>query len=452
MTKRSTFIIVATAFLLGIAAAAQQRAAVAPRAGIDWPAFRGIDATGVTTEGRPTPTTFSPASAVWRTKIPGLGNSSPIVWGDLLCVTTAISEKDNSFKPGLYGNIEPVNDSSPHEWKVICLDKRTGAARWEQTAYKGVPAVKRHPKSTQANATLATDGTHLVAFFGSEGVHVYDLTGKPLWSKSFGVLDSGFFQVPEAQWGFGSSPIIHNGVLILQADVQKNSFLAAFDVATGKELWRVGRSDVPTWGTPAIIDAGGRTQVVVNGWKHTGGYEFETGRELWKLTGGGDLPTPTPVAGHGLVFITSAHGNDSPVHAIRATATGDVTLKDDATSNAGVAWSVPRAGSYMATPLLYGDYLYVVRWNGILGVYEARTGARAYQERLGKGATAFTASPVASGGHIYFATEDGEVYVVKAGPTFELVATNRLDAAMLATPAISEGRLFIRTKDEILAF
>jgi outer membrane protein assembly factor BamB len=451
MTKRSAFIVATTVLLAG-GATAQQRGAVPPRPGVDWPAFRGIDATGVVAEGRPTPTSFSPASAVWRTKIPGLGNSSPIVWGDLLCVTTAISEKDNSFKPGLYGNIEPVNDSSPHEWKVICLDKRTGATRWEQTAHKGVPAVKRHTKSTQANATLATDGTHLVAFFGSEGVHVYDLFGKRLWSKSFGVLDSGFFQVPEAQWGFGSSPIIHHGVLILQADVQKNSFLAAFDVATGKELWRVGRSDVPTWGTPAIVDAGGRTQIVVNGWKHTGGYDFETGRELWKLTGGGDLPAPTPVAGHGLVFITSAHGNDSPVHAIRATATGDVSLQGDATSNAGVAWSVPRAGAYMATPLLYGDHLYVVRWNGILGVYDARTGTRAYQERLGKGATAFTASPVASGGHIYFATEDGEVYVVKAGPTFELVATNKLDAAMLATPAISEGRLFIRTKDEILAF
>ena len=452
MTKLSTFTVVAAVALLGMGAAAQQRATARPRPGVDWPAFRGVDATGVVTEGRPTPTTFSPASAVWRTKIPGLGNSSPIVWGDLLCVTTAISEKDNSFKPGLYGNIEPVNDSSPHEWKVICLDKRTGAARWEQTVHKGVPAVKRHPKSTQANATLATDGTHLAAFFGSEGLHVYDLSGKRLWSKSFGVLDSGFFETPEAQWGFASSPIIHNGVLLIQADVQKNSFLAAFDVATGKELWRAGRSDVPTWGTPAIVDAGGRTQVVVNGWKHTGGYDFETGRELWKLTGGGDIPTPTPVSGHGLVFITSAHGNDSPVHAIRATATGDVTLKDDATSNAGVAWSVPRAGSYMATPLLYGDYLYVVRWNGILGAYDARTGTRAYQQRLGQGATAFTASPVASGGHIYFATEDGEVYVVKAGPAFELVATNKLDAAMLATPAISEGRLFIRTKDAILAF
>jgi len=446
---------IAISALASIAAGMQQRGGGrvhAPRPGIDWPAFRGIDASGVAEQGRPTPTTFTPSSAVWRTKIPGLGNSSPIVWDDLLCVTTAISAMDNSFKPGLYGNIEPVNDSSPHEWKVICLDKRSGAARWEQTVHQGVPAIKRHPKSTQANATLATDGVHLAAFFGSEGLHVYDLAGKRLWSKSFGVLDSGFFQVPEAQWGFASSPIIHDGVLIVQADVQKNSFLAAFDVVTGKELWRVVRTDVPTFGTPAVVDAAGRRQVVVNGWKHTGGYDLETGRELWKLTGGGDIPTPTPIAGDGLIFITSAHGDESPVHAIRASATGDISLKGSETSSAHVAWSVPRAGSYMATPLLYGDYLYVVRWNGILGVYEARTGKLAYQQRLGAGATAFTASPVASGGRVYFATEDGEVYVIKAGPTYELVATNRLDAPMLATPAISDGRLFIRTKDEIFAF
>jgi outer membrane protein assembly factor BamB len=445
---------IAIAALVGFSAAAQQRSGAvrAPRPGIDWPAFRGIDASGVAAQGRPTPTTFAPSSAVWRTRIPGLGNSSPIVWDELLCVTTAISAQNNSFKPGLYGNIEPVDDRSSHEWKVICLDKRSGASRWQQTVHRGVPAIKRHPKSTQANATLATDGHHLAAFFGSEGLHVYDLAGKLLWSKSFGVLDSGFFMVPEAQWGFASSPIIHDGVLIVQADVQKNSFLAAFDVETGTEIWRVVRGDVPTFGTPAIVDSGSRRQVVVNGFKHTGGYDFETGRELWKLTGGGDIPTPTPIAGDGLIFITSAHGDESPVHAIRATATGDISLKRDETSNANVAWSVPRAGSYMATPLLYGDYLYVVRWNGILGVYEARTGKLAYQQRLGAGATAFTASPVASGGHVYFATEDGEVYVIKAGPAYELVATNRLDAPMLATPAISDGRLFIRTRDEIIAF
>jgi outer membrane protein assembly factor BamB len=278
------------------------------------------------------------------------------------------------------------------------------------------------------------------------------MNGKRLWSKSFGVLDSGFFMAPDAQWEFGSSPIIHNGILIVQADVQKNSFLAAFDVRTGKEIWRVARSDVPTWGTPAVVTIEGRKQVVVNGWKHTGGYDLENGREIWKLTGGGDIPVPTPVAGHGLIFITSAHGDDSPVHAIRATATGDVSLKREETTNKYVAWSVPRAGAYMATPLLYGDHLYVVRWNGILHVFEARTGTRVYQQRLGTGSSAFTASPVASSGHVYIASEDGEVFVIKAGPTFQLVATNQLDAPALATPAISDGRLFIRTKDEVLAF
>jgi outer membrane protein assembly factor BamB len=370
-----------------------------PRAGIDWPGFRGIDASGVA-DGRPAPTKFASASAAWRKKIPGLGNSSPIVWGDLLCITTALGGRAGAtLKPGLYGDIEPVNDGSVHEWKVICLDKRTGTTRWEQTAHKGVPAVKRHPKATQANSTLATDGTHLAAMFGSEGLHVYDLNGTHLWSKSFGVLDSGFFMVPEAQWGFGSSPAIHDGMLIIQADVQKNSFLAAFDVRTGKEIWRVGRSDVPTWGTPTIVSVDGRKQVVVNGWKHTGAYDLATGEEIWRLSGGGDIPVPTPVAAQGLIFITSAHGDESPVHAIRATATGDISLKRDETSNAHVAWSVPRAGSYMATPILYGDYLYVVRWQGILGVYEARSGKLMYQQRLGAGA--FTASPVASGGHLY---------------------------------------------------
>jgi outer membrane protein assembly factor BamB len=423
-----------------------------PRPGVDWPGFRGIGASGVA-EGRPAPTTFAPTSAAWRTKIPGLGHSSPVVWGDLLCVTTALGGAPAAtLKPGLYGDIAPVNDSSVHEWKIICLDKRTGTARWEQSVHRGVPAVKRHPKSTQANATLATDGAHVAAFFGSEGLHVYDLTGKRLWSKSFGVLDSGFFQAPDAQWGYASSPIIHDGRLVVLADVQKSSFLAAFDVATGTEIWKIDRADVPTWGTPAIVTADGRTQVVVNGWKHTGGYDFATGRELWKLTGGGDIPTPTPVSGQGLVFITSAHGDESPVTAIRTTAEGDISLRRDETSNRHVAWSVPRAGSYMATPLLHGDYLYVVRWNGILGVYDARTGTRVYQQRLGAGTSAFSASPVASAGRVYFASEDGDVYVIAAGPTFELVATNRLDAPVLATPAISEGRLFIRTTDEVLAF
>ena len=425
---------------------------IAPARQADWPAFRGLASQGVA-DGPQTPVTFTAASASWRTPIRGLGNSSPILSGDLLCVTTAIGGRtDAGLKPGLYGDIESVNDDTAHEWKVICLDKQSGRLRWERSVHSGVPKVKRHAKSTHANATLATDGVHLAAMFGSEGLHVFDLLGKLLWSKNFGVLDSGFFTVPEAQWEFASSPIIHDGMVIVQADVQKNSFLAAFDARTGRELWRAPRADVPTWSTPAVVATKGREQVVVNGWKHTGGYDLRSGKELWKFNGGGDIPVPTPVSGHGLIFLTSAHGPVSPVYAVRADATGDISLATNETANAGVAWWVPRDGSYMATPLLIGDVLYVVRWNGILSAYDASTGARHYQERLGGGTSAFTASPVANNGRIYLISEECDIYVVRAGATYELLATNRLDAVCLASPAISDGRLFVRTKDEVLAF
>jgi outer membrane protein assembly factor BamB len=425
-------------------------ARVAPTPGVDWPSFRGIDASGVS-EGSETPTTFSPQDAAWKTPLPGLGLSSPIVWGNLLCVSTAIGgQKDAGLRVGLYGDIASVADDTPHEWKVACFNKGDGKPAWERTAYTGVPKVKRHAKSTHANSTLATDGTHLAAMFGSEGLFVYDLKGKLLWQKDLGVLDSAFFMVPGAQWEYGSSPIIHDGTLIVLADVLKDSFLAAFDVRTGKEIWRTPRADVPTWGSPAVVTAGGRTQVVVNGWKHVGGYDLKTGKEIWTLRATGDIPVPTPIFGHGLIFLTSAHGPGSPVYAIKPTAAGDISLEAGATSNDHVVWSVPRDGAYLSTPLLYGDYLYVVRHQGILNVFHAKTGERAYQQRLAAGA--FTASPVANNGRIYIPSEEGDIYVVKAGPAYELLATNRMEAPVLATPAISEGRLYVRTRDHIMAF
>lgn len=425
-------------------------ARVAPRPNVDWPMFRGIDASGVS-EGPQTPTAFSPDKPLWSTPIAGLGLSSPIVWGDLVCLSTSISgSKDAGLKVGLYGNIQSVPDDTPHEWKVICLNKKDGKVRWEQTAYKGVPKIKRHTKSTHANSTLATDGTHLAAIFGSEGLYVYDLKGKLLWKKDLGVLDAGFFMVPDAQWEYGSSPAIHDGMLLIQADIQKDSFLAAFDVKTGTELWRTPRADVPTWGTPAVIEANGRKQVVVNGWKHIGGYDLKTGKEIWRLRGTGDIPVPTPIFGHGLIFLSSAHGPGSPVYAVKPTATGDISLAEGGTSNEHIAWSAAREGAYMSTPLLYGDYLYVVRHQGILNVFNAKTGERAYQQRLAAGA--FTASPVANNGRIYIPSEDGDIYVVKAGPVFELLATNKMGAPVLATPAISEGKLLIRTQSHLMAF
>jgi outer membrane protein assembly factor BamB len=276
------------------------------------------------------------------------------------------------------------------------------------------------------------------------------MKGNQIWEKDLGVLDSGFFRAPEAQWEFASSPVIQDGFVIIQADVQKDSFIASFDVKTGAERWRTPRSDVPTWSTPTIHEVNGRKQILVNGWHHTGAYDFDTGKEIWKLDGGGDIPVPRPVVGHGLVFITNAHGGPAPVYAIRETATGDISLEPGQTSNEHVAWSVRPGGAYMITPVLYQGLLYVSSNNGVFRVYEAEAGELVYQQRLGEG-IGFTASLVAADGKVYFTSEDGDVFVVKAGREFELVARNPIGEIGMATPAISEGVLYFRTDKSVIA-
>ena len=443
-----------TGVLVAAAPQSLPSAASAPRPGVDWPQFRGIKANG-TSDTHATADKWSVTSnegIAWKTPIPGLGLSSPIVWGDLVCLTTSISGmKDAGLKVGLYGDIKPVQDDTEHEWRVYCLDKKSGAVKWQQTAHKGVPKIKRHTKATHANSTLATDGERLVAFFGSEGLYAYNMAGKLLWKRDLGVLDAGYFMYPEAQWETGSSPVIHDNVVIVQVDVQKDSFLGAFDARTGKDLWRTARGDVPTWGTPTVHTVQGQTQVIVNGWRHAGGYDFKTGKEIWKINGGGDIPVPTPVVHDGLIYITNAHGPASPIYAVRETASGDVSLASGATSNDGIAWSYPRDGGYMCTPLVYRGLVYIVKYNGVMNVYDARTGEKKFQQRLADGKSAFTSSPVAADGKVYLASEEGHVYVLKAGPAFEVVSENDMGESVLATPAISEGTLLIRTQGNVVA-
>ena len=438
-----------------LAGIASPGAGSAPRPGIDWPQFRGIAAAGIA-EGFSLPTTWNAAdntNVAWKAPIPGLGLSSPVVWGDDIFISTSISgQKDAGLKVGLYGNVEPVQDDTEHEWRVYAIDKKTGKEKWQVSVLKAVPKIKRHTKATHANSTLATDGERLIAFFGSEGLYAFDLKGKQLWKKDLGVLDAGWFVAPQNQWETGSSPVIHEGVVIIQADVQKNSFLAAFDAKSGNELWRTPRTDVPTWGTPTIHNVNGRTQILVNGFRHAGAYDFKTGREIWKLSRNGDIPVPTPVVSDGLIYITNAHGPLAPVYAIKDTATGDITPEGDATSNQHVAWSVTRGGGYMCTPLVYRDLTYIVTYQGILTVYDAKTGELKYRQRLLENtASAFTSSPIANDGKVYIASEDGQMVVFKAGPTFERLAQNDMGASVLATPAISEGRLIVRTQNGLMA-
>ena len=327
----------------------------------NWPQFRGLNASGVA-DGKATPTTWDAAkgtNVLWKTAIPGLAHSSPVVWGDRVFVTTAISSSgNNKFRHGLYGDVDSVEDASPHSWKVYCLDRRTGKVMWERVAIEAVPKIKRHIKSTHANSTPATDGRVVVAFFGSEGLYCYDVSGKLLWKQDLGVLDSGWFYDPDYQWGMASSPIIFKNMAIVQCDVQKGSFIAAYDLKTGKQLWRTAREEIPSWGTPTIYEGKGRVELVTNATRAARGYDPATGKELWKLAGNPEVTATTPIAKDELIYICNSYRPNQPIYAIRAGATGDISLKDGATSSAHVAWSFQRGGTYMPTPILYGEYLY----------------------------------------------------------------------------------------------
>jgi outer membrane protein assembly factor BamB len=430
----------------------------------NWPQFRGERAAGLAS-GAATPHEWDVASGKnvrWKTPIPGLAHSSPVIWGDRVYLTTAeIPGQSQSLKVGLYGDVNPVNENTPVDWRVLCLDKSTGKILWDKTAYTGVPKIKRHPKASHANSTPAVDDKRLVAFFGSEGLYCYDLDGNQIWKRDLGVLDSGFFRMPGAQWGFASSPVLYQDKVIVQCDVQKGSFVAALDAATGNELWRTPREEVPTWSTPAIIEPqpgatgpnSGVTQVVCNGWKQIAGYDLADGKLLWSMKGGGDIPVPTPIAASGMVFITNAHGPGSPVYAINlATARGDISLASGQTSNEHVAWSVPRGGNYMQTPIVVGDLLFSCMDTGQLTCRDAKTGKQLYRERLSEERKGFTASPVASADKLYFPAEDGVVYVIAATPEFKKLAENPLGEECMATPAVSDGTIYFRTRGHLIAF
>jgi len=429
--------------------------------GTSWPSFRGPGASGVV-EGAALPEEWdldADVNVSWRTPIPGLGHSSPVVWGGRVFVTTAVrlggeSELSSLYGSPGYGADRSMQEEGEHSFRVFCLDRETGEVLWEREAHRGAPAIKRHVKSSHANPTPACDAERVVVFFASEGLHCYDHDGEFLWSRDLGRLDSGAPDLDDwksYEWGYASSPVLHDDRVIIQCDVQEQSYLAAFDATDGSDVWRTDRDERPTWGTPTVheMSASGRPQVIVNGYQHGGGYDLETGDPIWWFSGGGDSPVPTPVISHGLVFLTSAHGRGHPLTAFRVTAEGE--LRRDAASSEHVEWNLPRRGIYMQTPIVYGDLLYCCSDGGILSCYDARTGEEMYRQRLGLGRAGFSGSAVAGDGKLYFTSETGRVFVVKAGPEYELVAANELGETCLSTPAVADGLLLFRTRHHVVA-
>ena len=415
----------------------------------EWPQFRGPGGSGHA-EGPAPPASFDATNGenvLWRVEVPGLGHSSPVVWGDLVYLTTAVTVDDTpqSLKAGMYGNIDMADDRDQvFRWQVLAFDRATGELVWMRTAAMAKPATGRHTKSTHADPTPAADAERIVASFGSQGFFAYDHGGQLLWRKDFGVLDGAFFRVPEAQWGYGTSPILADEQVIVQADVIGESFLAALDADTGEVLWRTKREDVPTWSTPAIAGQGENRQVLVNGYKHLGGYDFETGEPLWWMKSLSDIPVPTPQVADGSLgpvgYFGGSHGEGSPIYAVDLRARGDLT--DETKRDTFLLWSHDRFSSYLPTHLVHGDHLYVLRDNGILQCFDRRTGKKLGEARIKSGA--HTASPVAAGDRIYLAAETGEVTVVEATTEMAELGVGQVDDVVHATPAISDGVLFVR--------
>ena len=414
----------------------------------NWPAFRGPNGAGVG-DGNNPPTTWDAEKStniLWKTPIPGLGHSSPVIWKDRIFITTAISSATNSeFVHGLTDTGASANDASKHRWRVYCLDKNTGRIIWEKTIYEGVPKVKRHVKASHANSTPATDGKHLIVSFGSEGLYCFDFDGKLLWKQDLGVLDGGWSSDAESHWGFGSSPIIYKQLAIVQCDTQNQSFIAAFNLVDGKRVWQTAREEDSSWSTPTIYERQGRAELITSGTKYYRGYDPLTGKELWRMADGVDVKIPTPIATNDLYFL----GGGSPdgrraFYAVRAGIKGEIKPTD----TQSIAWQNPQIRPHIVTPIVYDGYLYVCTDNGILSQYQATTGESTFRARLGHGAS-FSASPVAADGKLYFASEDGDVFVIKAGSTFELLARNAMGEVMIATPAITGKMIIIRGQNHV---
>lgn len=436
----------------------------------DWPQFRGPGSAGVA-DGSTLPLRWSTKDNVaWATDIPGRGWSSPVVWGSRIFVTAAINA--GAFKApstGIYGNdyaaeltaqglspeevmkrvtnrdIELSAEATDVKYVVYALDAATGKVVWQQEAHKGKPVGGRHRKNTYASETPVTDGERVYASFGGNvGLFAYTLTGDLVWKKVWPP------QPIYLDFGTASSPVVHNGRVYQLFDNEKESFLAALDAKTGKEVWTASRVEAQArmqsgWATPFIWQHPGRTEIITIGKGTVVSYGLD-GKELWRLRGMTQA-TPTPVAGNGLLYVGSGSQGETgrPIFAIKPGASGDISLLKDQTSNDFVAWSQPRFSAYTSSPLLYRDRVYAINDNGIMQVADAKSGKELYKARVGGGGLTFSASPLASNGRIYAVSEDGDVVVFEAADEYKELAKNSLGEMSLATPAVDANSLYIRT-------
>ena len=388
----------------------------------DWPSWRGPDDTGM---GRgDAPVSWSDVEGVrWRAAIPGRGHSSPVVWGDQVFVTTAV----------------PTGRQAAHRFVLLSIDRATGNLLWERTAAEAAPHEGHHRQyGSFASASPVTDGEHIYASFGSRGLYCYDLEGTLVWQKDLGQMRKFL------QFGEGTPLVLDDDRLIVKFDHEGDSFVVALDKATGAELWRAERDEITSWSPPLVVEHDGRKQVVVAATRRVRSYDFESGELLWEAAGLGRNQIPAPVHQGDLVFVMSGYTSPN-LMAIRLGGQGDLTGSD------AIVWQNKQANAYTPSPVLFENQLYVLTDGGVLTNFDATTGEVHYRQRL-PGPSNFKASPVAVDDKLYLSSEEGQVLVVRLGPTFELLATNTLEGAVfIAAPAITNGEILLRSLDSLYA-
>ena len=430
----------------------------------NWPAWRGPLANGTAPESNP-PLEWSETKNVkWKVKLPGKGTATPVVWGDKVFILTAIApEKKVEQKPETAAAVSNPSTNAPaggpggggnrrrggggfgrgekptemHEFIVMCLDRKSGKTLWQKTAKQEIPHEGHHQDHGFASASPVTDGQVVLAYFGSRGLHCYDMDGNLKWSKDFGDM------ITRNSFGEGASPALHGDTVIVNWDDETdNDFIMALDKRTGKELWKNPRSEPTGWSTPFIVEHGGKTQVIVNA-TQARGYDFATGKELWSCGGIGSNPVASPVVGGDTVYVMSGH-REPNLKAITLGRTGDLTGTD------AVRWSHNKSTPYVPSPVLVGDALYFIQGNsGKLSSFNTKTGQPNYEAQQIEGIFGVYASLVAAKDRIYVMGREGKCAVLKHGPQIEILATNKLDDRTDASIAILGNELLIRGKENL---
>lgn len=414
--------------------------AAGPETEPNWPGWRGASGQGVSTETR-LPLSWSATENVrWRAAIPGRGHSSPVVWGERVFLTTDIEGEPvpsasavKHFDGGQeFVHPDGVGADRRHAFKVIALDADTGALVWERTAWEGTPYDSRHRRGAYAAPTPVTDGTSVFVSFGSEGLFAYGFDGAPLWKAELGgIATMGV--------GYGISPLLYRDLVIVLCDEDNGdkSYIAGFDKKTGRQAWRVPRKVQVSWATPILVSAASRDELVTAGSEHVIAYDPASGRELWRMKGLDSNAVPSPVAGADVVVVSSGYPSKIAV-AVRPGGDGDVT------GTARVLWTYSKGTAYVPSPILYGEFVYLMTDKGLITCLDARTGEVRYEGARPPVGTSFMASPVAYDGKLLLVSLDGDAFVLKAGPQHEVLRTNPIGEPMAASPAIARGRLYIR--------